>query len=124
MRLVSLSFGIVIGFVLGVWGISQLLPEGSPEWLGVTLSVTWLFLLILGAVLISSKSGKKVYDQRRLFGYGLLAAILMASFLVPLLAFKIDVPKWVARAVCSAIGVAVFLLSKYMERRKSQRTLT
>src|SRR4051812_47855910 len=106
MRLLSRSVGIVIGFGLGAYGISRLLPEGSPAWLGLALSVAWLFLLIFGAVLTSSTSSGKVYDQKRLLGYGLLAAILMAVFLGPLFVYKIDVPKWAARAVCSAIGVA------------------
>ena len=119
MRLLSLSLGIVIGFGLGAWGISRLLPEGSLAWFGLTLSVAWFFLLIFGVVLMSSKSNGKVYDQGRLLGYGLLAAILMAVFLVPLFVYNIKVPRWAAETVLAAIAGAVFLLSKYKERRDS-----
>ena len=123
MRLLSLSFGIVIGFGLGAWGISRLLPESAPAWLGLTLSIVWLFLLIFGALLMSSKSSGKFHDQRRLLGYAVLAAVLMASFLVPLFVYNVKLPKWAAEVVLAAIAEAVFLLSKYMQHRKLQRTV-
>jgi uncharacterized membrane protein YfcA len=122
MRIFSFAIAIVIGFLLGAWGISRLLPETVPEWVGVTLSILWLFLLIFGVTLTSSKSRRKIEDQRRLLGYGLLAAVLMASFLVPLFVYRVSFPKWAAEAVLAAIAGAVFLLSKYMERRKLART--
>jgi len=93
-----------------------------PEWVGVTLSILWLFLLIFGVTLTSSKSRRKIEDQRRLLGYGLLAAVLMASFLVPLFLYRVSFPKWAAEAVLAAIAGGVFLLSKYLERRRSERT--
>jgi len=81
----------------------------------------WLFLLIFAVTLISSKSRRKIEDQRRLLGYGLLTAVLMASFLVPLFIYRVSFPKWAAEAVLAAIAGAVFLLSKYLERRKLER---
>jgi len=114
MRPLFLAVAIVFGFGLGAWGISSLLPETAPAWVGVTLTMVWLFLLIFAVSLISSKSRRKIADQRRLLGYGLLAAVLMASFLVPLFVYKVNVPKWAAEAVLAAIAGAVFLLSKYM----------
>jgi hypothetical protein len=122
MRLFSLAVAIVIGFGLGAWGVSRLLPATVPEWVGVTLSMLWLFLLIFTVTLTSSKSRRKIEDQRRLLGYGLLAAVLMASFLVPLFVYRVSLPKWAAEAVLAAIAGAVFLLSKYLERRKLERT--
>jgi len=122
MRLVLLSLGIVIAFGIGAWGIAAVLPEGTPAWFGVTVVMAWLFLLILMVSLISSKDRRRIQDQRRLLGYGLLAAVLMASFLVPLFVYNARVPKWAAEAVLAAIAGVVFLLSKYMERRKFQHT--
>ncbi len=122
MRIFSFAITVVIGFGLGAWGISRLLPETMPEWIGVTLSILWLFLLIFGITLISSKSRRKIEDQRRLLGYGLLAAVLIASFLVPLFVYRVSFPKWAAETVLAAIAGAVFLVSKYLERRKLERT--
>jgi len=58
------------------------------------------------------------HDEWRLLGYGLLTAILMALVLVPILAHNMNFPKLAAEAMLGAVAVAVFLLSKYMERRK------
>ena len=122
MRLLSFAIAIVIDFGLGAWGISRFLPETAPTWVGVTFCTLWLFLLIFAVTLISSKSRRKIEDQRRLLFYGLLTAVLMASFLVPLFIYRISFPKWAAEAVLAAIAGAVFLLSKYLERRKLERT--
>jgi Mn2+/Fe2+ NRAMP family transporter len=122
MRLFSFAIAIVIAFGLGAWGISRLLPKTIPEWVGVTLSIVWLFLLIFGITLTSNKSHRKIEDQRRLLGYGLLAAVLMASFLAPLFVYKVSFPKWAAETVLAAIAGAVFLLSKCLQRRKLDRT--
>jgi hypothetical protein len=122
MRLFSFAVAIVIGFGVGAWGISRLLPETAPPGVGVTLCMLWLILLIFAVTLISSKSRRKIEDQRRLLGYSLLAAVLMTSFLVPLFAYRVSFPKWAAEAVLAAIAGAVFLLSKYLERRKLERT--
>ena len=124
MRLFSFAVSIVIGFGLGAWGISRLLPEKVPGWVGVTLSILWLFLLIFGATLASSKSHRQVGDQRRLLGYGLLAAVLMASFLAPLFVYRVRFPKWAAEAILGAIAGAVFLLYRHVERRRLERTPT
>lgn len=61
------------------------------------------------------------HDEWRLLRYGLLAAILMALVLVPILIYKPNFPKLLAEAILGAIAVAVFLLSKYMERRNKSR---
>jgi hypothetical protein len=121
MRLFSFAVAIVISFGIGAWGISRLLPETSPTWVGLTLSTMWLFLLIFAVMLKSGNSRRKFEDQRLLLSYSLLAAVLMASFLVPLFMHRVSFPKWLAQAVLVAIAGAVFLLSKYLERRKSER---
>ena len=58
------------------------------------------------------------HDEWRLLRYGMLAAFLMALVLVPILIHNINFPKPVAEGILGAIALAVFLLSKYMERRK------
>jgi len=58
-------------------------------------------------------------DDWRLLRYGLLTALLMALVLVPILIHNINFPKVAAEAILAAIAGTVFLLSKYMERRKS-----
>ena len=58
------------------------------------------------------------HDEWRLLRYGMLTAFLMALVLVPILIHDIDFPKPAAEAILAAIALAVFLLSKYMERRK------
>jgi UDP-N-acetylglucosamine:LPS N-acetylglucosamine transferase len=57
-------------------------------------------------------------DEWRLLRYGLLAAFLMALVLVPILLHNQNFSKSVAQGILGAIALAVFLLSKYMERRK------
>jgi hypothetical protein len=58
------------------------------------------------------------HDEWRLLGYGMLTAFLMALVLVPILLRDINFPKLAAKGILAAIALAVFLLSKYMERRK------
>jgi len=58
------------------------------------------------------------HDEWRLLGYGMLTAFLMALVLVPILLRDINFPKLAAEGILAAIALAVFLLSKYMERRK------
>ena len=58
------------------------------------------------------------HDEWRLLGYGLLTAFLMALVLVPILLHNVNFPKLAAEAILGAIALAVFLLSRYMERRK------
>lgn len=56
------------------------------------------------------------HDEWRLLRYGLLTAGLMAVVLLPILIYKPNFPKLGAEAILGAVAVAVFLLSKYMER--------
>lgn len=42
---------------------------------------------------------------------------------MPLFIYNIKFPKWAAEAVLATVAGAVFLLSKYMERRQLQRTI-
>ena len=58
------------------------------------------------------------HDEWRLLRYGILTAFLMAVVLVPILQHNVNFPKAVAEGILGAIALAVFLLSKYMERRK------
>ena len=58
------------------------------------------------------------HDEWRLLRYGILTAILMALVLVPILIHNINFPKLAAEGILGVIALAVFLLSKYMERRK------
>jgi hypothetical protein len=58
------------------------------------------------------------HDEWRLLGYGMLTAFLMALVLVPILLHDTNFPKLAAEGILGAVALAVFLLSKYMERRK------
>jgi hypothetical protein len=58
------------------------------------------------------------HDEWRLLRYGLLTAILMALALVPILLHNTNFPRPVAEGILGGIALVVFLLSKYMERRK------
>jgi hypothetical protein len=58
------------------------------------------------------------HDEWRLLRYGILAALLMALVLVPILVHDRHFPKSAAEGILGAIALGVFLLSKYMERRK------
>jgi hypothetical protein len=58
------------------------------------------------------------HDEWRLLRYGLLTATIMAIVLVPILIYKPNFPKLLAEAILGAIALGIFLLSKYMERRK------
>jgi len=57
-------------------------------------------------------------DEWRLLGYGLLTASLMALFLVPILVWHKNFPRFLAEIILGVIALAVFTLSKYMERRR------
>jgi hypothetical protein len=57
-------------------------------------------------------------DEWRLLRYGMLTAFLMALVLVPILLDDKVFPKSVAEGILALIALAVFLLSKYRERRK------
>jgi hypothetical protein len=48
----------------------------------------------------------------------MVTAILMALVLVPILLHNMNFPKLVAEGILGAIAFAVFVLAKYMERRK------
>jgi hypothetical protein len=61
------------------------------------------------------------HDEWRLLGYGLLTAFLMSLVLVPILLHNINFPKLVAEGILGAIALAIFALSKYMERRKKSK---
>jgi len=58
------------------------------------------------------------HDEWRLLRYGLLTAFLMGIVLVPILVHDKDFPRSAAEGILGAIALAVFLLSKYPERRK------
>jgi hypothetical protein len=57
--------------------------------------------------------------ERKLLRYGLLTALLMGLVLVPILVHNINFPKDAAEAILAAIAVAVFLLCRYIGRRKN-----
>ena len=57
-------------------------------------------------------------DEWKLLGFGLLTAFLMGLVLVPILMQNINFPKVAAEAILAVIAGAVFLLYKYIERRK------
>ena len=121
MRLFASALGIIAGFGVGVWAIAQIVADRTSQWVGVTLSMVLLFVLIFIALLTGTKQRVKREDQRRLFGYSLLAAVLMAAFLVPVFLYHLNVPKLAAQAILGAIGVGVFFLSEYMVSRKIRR---
>ena len=58
------------------------------------------------------------HDECRLLRYGILTALLMALVLVPILVHDRHFPKSAAEGILGAIALGVFLLSRYMERRK------
>ena len=58
------------------------------------------------------------HDEWRLLRYGILTAFLMALVLVPILVHDNYFPKLAAEGILGAIALGVFLLSKYMGRRK------
>jgi undecaprenyl pyrophosphate phosphatase UppP len=58
-------------------------------------------------------------DEWRLLRYGVFTALLMALVLVRILIHNINFPRVTAEAILAAIVGAVYLLSKYMERRKN-----
>jgi hypothetical protein len=58
------------------------------------------------------------HDEWRLLRYGLLTAFLMGIVLVPILVHDKNFPRSAAEGILGAIALAVFLLSKYPERRK------
>lgn len=63
------------------------------------------------------------HDEWRLLGYGLLTAFLMALVLVPILLHDKNFPRLAAEGILGALALAVFLLSKYMERRAKSKFL-
>ncbi len=122
MRLFSLALGVVVAFGLGVWGISRFLPNSAPGWLGAALAVTWLYLLIFLAASLTTKHSRKVKDERRLYGYGLLTAMVMAGIMLLLFAYEIELPKWAVEVAFGVIVAGIFLLSRYMTRRRLRST--
>jgi ABC-type Fe3+-siderophore transport system permease subunit len=58
-------------------------------------------------------------DEYKLLGYGLLTALLMGLVLTPILARDVNFPKVAAEGILGIIAGAVFLLYKYIERRKN-----
>ena len=61
------------------------------------------------------------HDEWRLLGYGLLTAFLMALVLVPILQNDKNFSKLGAEGILGVLALAVFLLSKYMERRAKSK---
>ena len=61
------------------------------------------------------------HDEWRLLGYGLLTAFLMALVLVPILLHDKNFPRSAAEGILGALDLAVFLLSRYMERRTKSK---
>ncbi len=57
-------------------------------------------------------------DEWKLLRYGLLTALLMGLVLVPILIHDINFPRVAAEAILAVIAGAVFLLYRYLERRK------
>ena len=118
MRLLLGSVAVVAGFLLGALAIAHALPE-APALVTVTIAIAWLFALIFAALSLGStgelSNGRQ--DERRLLGYGLLTAILMAAVLIAILTHDRSFPKADAEAILGAIALAVYLLSKYMQPR-------
>ena len=57
-------------------------------------------------------------DEWKLLWYGLLTALLMGLVLVPILMHDINFPKLAAEAILAIIAGAVFVVYRYIERRK------
>ncbi len=58
-------------------------------------------------------------DEWKLLRYGLLTALLMGLVLGLILVHNINFPKVGAEAILATIAGAVFLLYRYIERRKN-----
>jgi hypothetical protein len=61
------------------------------------------------------------HDEWRLLRYGILTALLMALVLVPIILHDKNFPRLAAEAILGALALAVFLLSKHMERRTKSK---
>jgi hypothetical protein len=59
-------------------------------------------------------------DEWKLLQYGLLTALLMGLVLGLIIWHDIKLPKLVAEAILAAIAGVVFLLYRYIERRKTK----
>jgi hypothetical protein len=59
-------------------------------------------------------------DEWKLLRYGLLTALLMGLILGTILWHDINFPKVAAEAILAAIAGVVFLLYRYIERRKTK----
>jgi hypothetical protein len=57
-------------------------------------------------------------EEWRLLVYGILTALVVALVLVPILVHDKNFPRAAAEGILAAVALAVFGLSKYMERRK------
>jgi hypothetical protein len=61
------------------------------------------------------------HDEWRLLRYGLLTAFLMGIVLVPILLHDKNFPRSAAEGILGAIALAVFLLSRYKDRRTKSK---
>lgn len=114
MRLLAAGVSIIVLFALGAWGIALAMPE-SPEWVKIALAMVWLFsLCYLGLVFGNKRNYESRRKQGRLLVAGLIAAALVAAFLVPIRAHNIDFPKWAAEIAIVAIAVAVFMTFNHL----------
>jgi hypothetical protein len=78
----------------------------------------WSVGAIGGKNITARASANMNKDEWRLFPYGPLTALLMGFVLVPILVHNINFPKVAAEAILAAIAGTVFLLYRYIERRK------
>ena len=61
------------------------------------------------------------HDEWRLLRYALLTVFLIVLVLWPFMAHGQNLPKSEGEAIVGAVALAIFALSKYMERRKKTK---
>lgn len=66
MRTAIAALGVVIGFILGVFGIAHITPDDTPAWIRLTLVMLWMMALIAGAFLLGNQGRSQIVSRGQL----------------------------------------------------------